>query len=161
MKINPPQKANVGKSSLYGWLPTWEIATVGCRVQAVLWGGSLQSKLKSPRFEVFTFSSTCCLQCISIEKDFLWFSESLSPVQMLVAASGTNLPQSTIKCKLKMHNFPIQYKFATAGKTLFIAKSKSIATSYHDITITVTIDNFICMSYPFILNIITSVVSVT
>ena len=60
-----------------------------------------------------------------------------------------------------MHNFPIQYKFATAGKTLFIAKSKSIATSYHDITITVTIDNFICMSYPFILNIIATVVSVT
>lgn len=104
MKINPPQKANVRKRVLYGWLPTWEKATVGCRVRAVLRGGSLQSKLKSPRFEVFTFSSTCCLQCISIEKDFLWFSESLSPVQMLVAASGTNVPQSTIKCKLKIHN---------------------------------------------------------
>jgi len=36
MKINPPQKADVRKSSLYGWLPTWEKATVGCRVQANL-----------------------------------------------------------------------------------------------------------------------------
>jgi len=36
MKIIPRQKANVRKSSLYGWLPTWEKATVGCRVQANL-----------------------------------------------------------------------------------------------------------------------------
>jgi len=129
--------ANLWKSN--SWLVWW-----WTRQPAKL----LRQKLEMDPFKILLFIHSLHMIFIyKFEEESLWFSESAPSVctspQLLVQICHTT------ECRRKKC---IIFKFNTnllpLDKHFFIAYYKSIATSYHDITITVTLTIFNSYQFP-------------
>ena len=105
--------------------------------------------LKCLSLGFLTFSATRCIFLAKFEEESLWFTESAPWVhtflQLLVQICHNQM--QTQKCMI----FKFNTNLLLLNKHFFIAYYKSIATSYHDITIIVTMTIFNSISSPIIL----------
>ena len=124
---------------------------VGCELQSPD-SQPLRTKLEMPFLWGFNFFSHALHMIYSFsqfEEESIWFSENAPWVHtfLQLRVQICHNQMQTQKCMI----FKFNTNLLLLNTHFFIAYYKSIATSYHDITITVTMTIFNFISFPIIL----------